>query len=135
MAPQSIFLFPFRRFLSHIVKLIIKLEVTSSVSSTHYFNNLMTNHWQWIQVSSCSFWHVASIDKIMDCRHDSYFHCSWHLCSTWNASNLYFRKGEVRHSNSRTLRTFTHLQLLLLFIKKISRKLFAKPMLLPFPAF
>lgn len=50
-------------------------------------------------------------------------------------SNLYFRKGEVRHSKSRTLRTFTHLQLQLLFIKKISRKLFAKPMLLPFPAF
>lgn len=70
---------------------------------TRYFNNLLTNHWQWIQVSSCSFWHVASIDTITVCQHNLYFHCSWPEM----LNNCYFRKGEVRHTNSKTKSFYT----------------------------
>lgn len=61
---------------------------------THHLKNLLTDHWQWIQVSSCVFWQVALTDKIMDCQQNSYFHWTWHLCSTWNAHQPSLQKGQ-----------------------------------------
>lgn len=87
---------------------------------TRYFNNLLINHWQWIQVSSCSFWHVPSIDTIMVFQHNLYFQCTLlHLkCST--TTTLERMRWDMQIQK---LRAFTHLQLLLCLIIIIKKNL------------